>query len=121
MINRHEYTIQSRIDFNATKIQIGETETTKLYGISKIKRDATSKDARDLSQKAIGCERFRDTLYAGSLAMTRLPISVSQSVSESASRVLTPVCHKIHFPASGRDEIRRNAEEGPPHEEIRVA
>lgn len=37
---------------------------------------------------------------------------ISQSVSKSVSRILTPACHKIHFPASGRDEIWK-LEEGP--------
>lgn len=37
---------------------------------------------------------------------------ISQSVSKSVSCILTPACHKIHFPASGRDEIRK-LEEGP--------
>jgi len=37
---------------------------------------------------------------------------ISQSVSKSVSCILTPACHKIHFPASGRDKIRK-LEEGP--------
>lgn len=46
---------------------------------------------------------------------------ISQSVSKSVSRVLTPACHKIHFPASGRDEIWKLEEglrEDPPRNPV---
>jgi len=53
---------------------------------------------------------FWDALYIQSGKDTTPDIS--QSVSKSVSCILTPACHKIHFPASGRDEIRK-LEKGP--------
>lgn len=51
------------------------------------------------------CWWFWDALYTQSGKDTISDIS--QSVSKSVSCILTPACHKIHFPASGRDEIRK--------------